>query len=158
MDTPPRSRYHLSMGLIDIARDTLKDIPMADILRERLSLALDQSAQFESKIETLREDNAEIRAQLRTMTAERDKTREELQRLKDEHSEEVQIHYTIEFRRGQRTAGCWKAFCPKCHLPALVSGVSCVICPDPDCKWGSTLPVTQLCQILEEIGETSHLD
>jgi hypothetical protein len=30
------------MSIFDIARDTLKEIPMADVLRERLSSALDQ--------------------------------------------------------------------------------------------------------------------
>ncbi len=37
------------MSIIDIARDTLKEIPMADVLRERLSLALDQFAESERK-------------------------------------------------------------------------------------------------------------
>jgi hypothetical protein len=35
------------MGLLDLARDTLKEIPMADVLRERLSLALDLAANAE---------------------------------------------------------------------------------------------------------------
>jgi hypothetical protein len=30
------------MSIFDIARDTLKEVPMADLLRERLSSALDQ--------------------------------------------------------------------------------------------------------------------
>lgn len=102
---------------------------MADILRERLSLALDQSAGFERQVSALQTELGKFQAQLEIVTLDRDKAREELQRLKDEHSEDVVIHRAIEFRRGKRTRGVWSAFCPKCHLPILEyadhTGVEC---------------------------------
>ncbi|MBI2812921.1 MAG: hypothetical protein HYX71_01395 [Opitutae bacterium] len=39
------------MGLLETARDALKDLPVSDILRERLSLALDQATASEKKID-----------------------------------------------------------------------------------------------------------
>jgi hypothetical protein len=106
------------MSLIDVARDTLKEIPMADILRERLSLALDQSAAFERQIAVLQKENGKLQAQLEVVTLDCNKAKQELRRLEAEHAEEVRIFNTIEFRRGKRTNGQWLPFCPKCHMPA----------------------------------------
>jgi len=106
------------MSLLDVARDALKDIPISEIIRERLSLALDQCADAQRQVEGFKADNARLQAKLEIVTSERDEAREELQRLKDEHSEEVRILRMVEFRRGKRTGGKWQAFCPKCHLPA----------------------------------------
>lgn len=105
------------MSLISTARDALKDLPVSDIVRERLSLALDRLAEAEAKIETLQSEKGSLQSQLERERLDHQQTRQELQRLKDEHAEEIRIHRTIEFRRGKRTGGKWMAFCPKCHLP-----------------------------------------
>jgi hypothetical protein len=39
------------MSLIDTARDALKDLPISDIVRERLSLALDRAPLSAARIE-----------------------------------------------------------------------------------------------------------
>ena len=107
------------MSLLDIARDTLKDLPVSDIVRERLSLAFDRLAEAEAKIDALQLQNGSFQAQLERERLDNKQTRDELQRLKDEHAEDVRFHQTIEFRGGKRTGGNWMPFCPKCHLPAL---------------------------------------
>jgi hypothetical protein len=50
------------MSIIDVARDALKEIPMADILRERLSLGLDQSADAERKLAALQAEKGALNA------------------------------------------------------------------------------------------------
>ena len=141
------------MGLIDVARDTLKEIPMSDILRERLSLALDQSSGFERQVAVMQTELGKLQAQLEVVALDRDKARADLQRLKDEHAEEIRIHRMVEFRRGKRTGSEWMAFCPKCHLPAggehSQSGEPFVYCSGA-CGW-TVYPRTTLDQILLEV-------
>lgn len=128
------------MGLLEIAKETLKEIPMADVLRERLSLALDQSADFQRQLSTTAALQAKLEAQLEIVTLDRNKAREELQRLKDEHSEEIRIKHGIEFRKGKRTGGDWIAFCPKCHLPAADSEDHSVVECSAFCGWQVSPP------------------
>ena len=137
--------------MIDVARDTLKEIPMADILRERLSLALDQSAALEREKAELQAKCAKLEAQLDIVTLDRNETRKELQRLKDESCEEIVIHEMVEFRRGKRTGGKWMAFCPKCRMPAaddqMPGGRRIAYCT-AQCGWRVEImcPVKQLAQ------------
>ena len=132
------------MSLLDIARDTLKDLPVSDIVRERLSLAFDRLAEAEAKIDALQLQNGSFQAQLERERLDHKQTRDELQRLKDEHAEEVRFHKTIEFRRGKRTGGEWMPFCPKCHLPALHDTKinDYVFCTG--CEWISYVQVSDL--------------
>jgi hypothetical protein len=105
------------MSLIDVARDTLKEIPMADILRERLSLALDRLDDAERSIGVLQADLGSLRAQLEIERSARHASERELRLLKEEHAEETRILRGFEFRRSRRTEGKWLPFCPKCHMP-----------------------------------------
>ena len=106
------------IDIIDTARKALKEIPISDILRERMSLALDQASNLESKIQEKDVLVGELRAQLKEIDSHRDKIQRELDRLKSEMAEDVKIIHGLEFRRGKRTDGKWMPFCPKCHLPA----------------------------------------
>ena len=126
------------MSLIDVARDTLKDLPISDILRERLSLALDQSAVFERQIGELQTKVGRLEAQLEIVRLDRDKVTKQLRELEELHNEEVRIEDTVEFRRGARTGGTWKPFCPKCHLPASTRHDN-VMCSGA-CGWYSDVP------------------
>ena len=141
------------MGLLEVARDTLKEIPMSDIVRERLSLALDRLSEAETKIETLQTEKGGMTSALDRERIDHQKTQQELQRLKDEHAEEIQIHRTgIEFRRGKRTSGKWMPFCPKCHLPATHprNESANVICSDRACKWHVSVE-HMMSQIINEL-------
>ena len=109
---------------------------MADILRERLSLALDQSAVLERQVGELQTKTGRLEAQLAIMRGDRDKVQRELHDLQETHQEEVRIEETIEFRRGLRTSGKWQPFCPKCHMPAF-AGSSLTIC-SAQCGWAAS--------------------
>ncbi len=138
------------MSIIDTARDALKNLPISDIVRERLSLALDRLAEAEAKIDTLQLQNGSLQAQIERERLDHKQTREELQRLKDEHAEEVRIHKGFEFRRGKRTGGVWMAFCPTCHLPAdTTTGV--VRCANTKCGWTPLLSDKQLREWIAEL-------
>ncbi|MGB7749224.1 MAG: hypothetical protein WBN75_18280 [Verrucomicrobiia bacterium] len=125
------------MSLIDTARDALKDLPISDIVRERLSLALDRLTEAEAKIEALQSENGGLKVQLENERLDHHQTKEQLQRLLYEHSEEVVIHSGIEFRRGKRTRSKWMAFCPVCHVPADVTVFP--KCPNTKCQWQPTV-------------------
>ena len=138
------------MSLIDLARDALKEIPMSDIIRERLSLSLDRLTDAEAKIETLQTENGKLQAQLENARFDHKEAQQELQRLKDEHAEEIRIHSTIEFRRGKRTGGQWIAFCPKCHLPA--KDIPTVRCSEhPKCSWMTLLGSEEVSSIATQL-------
>ena len=114
-----------AMSLIDLARDTLKEIPMADILRERLSLALDQFAESVRQNAKLQGEIGSLHTRLQNAEIDRDKAQQELKRLQKEHEEEMVIHKLLEFRRGKRTRNRWVPFCSVCHAPAGIN-------PQPD--------------------------
>lgn len=135
------------MSILDIARDTLKDLPISDILRERFSLALDHLAEAETKIEILQSENAVLKSQLERERIDHQKTQQELERLRKEHEEEVRILHAVEFRRGKRTGNQWIAFCPRCHMPASL-GYGKPICSNGDCHWTSDIEVREISNII----------
>ena len=139
-----------NMNLIDVARDTLKEIPMADSLRERLSLALDQSAGLERQVAVMQMELGKLQALIEVVALDRDKAREELQRLKDEHAEEVILKRAVEFRRGTRTEGEWMAFCPKCHMPAMANEELDACCT-ARCGWQCDVSYHELFRILSRL-------
>lgn len=107
------------MSLIETARKTLTELPISDVLRERLSLVLDETASLERKVDDVKTELAESRAELKIAKAEEEKARKAVEALKKEHEEEILISHCVEFRRGKRTGGKWLAFCPKCGLPVV---------------------------------------
>src|ERR1700730_11529856 len=52
------------MEMVEVARDALKDIPISEVLRERVSLALDRLAEAERQIATLQAEKVGLQAQL----------------------------------------------------------------------------------------------
>ena len=126
------------MSLIETARKTLTELPISDVLRERLSLALEESAATEKKCERIQMQFVETRAVLKTCTEERDHLRDQLAEFQRKHEEEVVLLKSVEFRRGKRTGEEWTPFCPKCHLPLVISrhGGDFVACNDQkECGW-----------------------
>ena len=138
------------MSILDIARDTLKDLPISDVLRERFSLALDRLAEAEAKIEVLQSENAVLKSQLEREHVDHQKTQEELERLRKFHEEEVRISQAIEFRRGKRTGNQWVAFCPKCHLPASLQFEN-PTCSNTDCNWNGDIQSHAISQIIARL-------
>ena len=137
------------MSIIDTARDALKGLPISDIVRERLSLALDRLGESELKNSELQTQIGRMQSDLARERQDHEQAEEQLKRLKEEHEEEVRIHSAIEFRLGKRTGGVWMPFCPKCHMPLHDPdlefwGATC----SGDCGWMSRLTL----QCIESIG------
>jgi hypothetical protein len=134
------------MSLLEIARDTLKDIPISDVLRERLSLALDQFAEAERKIVTLQTEKGSLQARLERQHLDHNQTQKELERLKEQLAEDIRIYQGVEFRRGTRTGREWMPFCPKCHLPLIISrlGGEFPDCSDNNCGWNSPVMAQEI--------------
>jgi TolA-binding protein len=106
------------MSIFDSIEKLITEHGSAAILSQQLAFARDQFSDMERKVADLQTQIGHLQAQLARECTDHKQAREDLQRLKDEHAEDIRIHRTIEFRRGKRTGGRWMAFSPKCHLPA----------------------------------------
>ncbi len=128
--------------MVEVARDALKDIPISEVLRERVSLALDRLAEAERQIATLQAEKGGLQAQLERERIDHEQTKKELQPLQEWLREEIRLVCDVEFRKGVRTSGKWMPFCPKCHLPLAFpeNPVHPTCCSDSDCGWGSNTP------------------
>ena len=148
---------HYMMSMFDSIKKTVADLPISDIYKARIELALDQLSEAERQIGVLQTENGKLQAQLQMVETERGQVKRELERLQEEHAEEVRIIKLIEFRRGKRTGGKWLAFCPKCHLPVgevqSDSGVMHAFCTAKfdDCGW-SVYPPKNIEEITKELG------
>ena len=137
------------MGVVEVARDALKEIPLSEVLRERVSLALDRLAESERKIETLQTEIGGFKAQLERERIDHEQTKKELQRLQELLREEIRIVLGVEFRKGSRTDDLWQPFCPKCHLPVVFSRdpSNQIFCQDhKGCGWVSGADSSQVQQ------------
>jgi len=144
------------MGMFDSLRSSLTELPISDIVRARLELALDQLSDAQSKVSDLQTQVARLEAQLEREHLDHKQTKEELERLKDEHSEDIRIHRLIEFRRGLRTGGVWMPFCPSCHLPIdelRHDGTHRAYCSANDCEWGPVDLDRPIDALSREIGD-----
>ena len=132
------------MGLYESAKDALKEIPMADVIRERLSLALDRLAE------------ADVDHRARDRVAERPAVESYARRDRDDgvrHGQWERGHARAPCRRRgcpswprcesgncgnrfARTGESWLPFCPKCHLPISFSDHRTMpYCNDAACGW-----------------------
>ena len=145
-----------SMNIFDAIEKLINEHGSAAILSQQLAFAKDQFSDLERKVSNLQTQTGRLEAQLDRERAEHKQAREDLQLLKDEHSEEIRIHRLVEFRRGKRTGGKWMAFCPKCHLPVGdgegMGGGPLAYCTakHQDCGW-SVYPPISIEQMIQEI-------
>jgi hypothetical protein len=127
-------------AILQTARDALKDLPMSDLVRERLALALDQAAISDRKVDEHQAQVGKLEAKIEIIEFERDKYRKDYEMIQAKYSEQVVIHKGAEFRRGLRTGNTWQAFCPRCHCPAVGRDMEHYIhCSDDKCKWVSEI-------------------
>lgn len=143
------------MGIFDSIEKLITEHGSAAIISQQLAFARDQFDAMERKVSDLQTQVGRLDAQLERERSDHKQAREDLQRLKDEHAEEIRISKLIEFRRGKRTGGKWMAFCPKCHLPAgdtRSNGAPLVFCTAKfeDCGW-QVYPPMMLAQIINEL-------
>jgi hypothetical protein len=61
-------------------------------------------------------------------------------KLAESEAEEIRVVHDVEFRKGSRTGGQWRPFCPKCHLPIAYpdNGGDQMLCPDQQCGFISS--------------------
>ena len=138
------------MNPFDAIEKLITEHGSAAILTQQLNFAKDKYAALEKEV-------AKLEAKIEIEHSNHVETKQELQRLKDEHAEEIRVHSMVEFRRGKRTGGKWLAFCPKCHLPAHDSaaedrfdGRVCACCT-AQCGW-EIYPNKMLSQMIAEIS------
>ena len=112
------SKAHTTMNPFDAIEKLITEHGSAVILSQQLAFAKDQFTALERQVSEFQAKVAKLEAQLEIEHSNHKDTQKELQRIKDEHAEEVRIYHNIEFRRGKRTDGKWLPFCPKCHMPA----------------------------------------
>ena len=132
------------MSIIDTARKALTEIPISDILRERLSLALDYSVDLERKVHVLDAENGKLQAKLEAVEEKAKNQALDIERLNKLLEEEIFISHGVEFRKGKRTRNKWLPFCPKCHLPAEGTssiGDSPMASCTAQCGWSSFIPM-----------------
>ena len=122
----------------------------AAILSHQLAFVKDQYLALERQVGEFQAKVAMLEAKLEIEHSNHKETQQELQRLKDEYSEEVRVHTGMEFRRGKRTGNEWVVFCPVCHAPAdLSSGI--VMCANPKCKWHVLIAANSLPNIVSKL-------
>jgi len=139
------------MGIIDGIEKLINEHGSSVILSQQLALAKEQFTALERRLGDLQSKLAKTEAQLEIERATHQKTGEELQRLKDEHAEEVRISGGVEFRRSRRTGGQWLAFCPRCHVPLQNhKGVTFVTCTEK-CGWQSLLNTDDLRELASDL-------
>jgi len=144
------------MGLFDGIEKFINEHGSAVVLQQQLAFAKDQFEGMERKVSDLQTKVGGLEAQLERERSEHKQAREDLQKLKDEHAEEVRIHRLIQFRRGKRTGGKWMAFCPRCGLPAtegrIMNSLAVYCCSKyEECGWrvNPPMPLTQIIQELD---------
>lgn len=128
------------------AKGLLSKFSMTALLREQLAVAKARNSELES-------ENKEVRVKFGLEQASHQKTREELERLKHEHAEDVRIWQGVEFRRGTRTGGRWTAFCPKCHSPIVRGSVLNVRC-SANCDWSCNLTPEEVNEAIAALNQT----
>jgi hypothetical protein len=142
-----------TMSVFDSIEKLITEHGSAAILREHLALAKSQYDALERQVKDAVSKVIKLEAQLEIDHRDHRETKQELQRLKDEHAEEIRIHNMVEFRRGKRTGGKWMGFCPKCHMPVtngeVQQGAVVVICTG--CEWFAN-PDTFVHQMIRELG------
>jgi hypothetical protein len=128
-------RQDFLMSILDGLEKLINEHGSAVIIAERLALARDQYTALERKASELERQAGKLEAKLEREIADYQSAKDELQRLKKEHEEEVRIALGIELRRGKRTGHEWMAFCPTCHGPVDFS-TGIARCANQKCKWG----------------------
>ena len=112
----------------------------------------------------LEAENVDLKAQVATLTAELKLTQEALaqekdqhERLKKEHEEEVQVWDSVEIRRGKRTFNLWRPFCPKCHMPLLLDNRFNVECSG-NCGFISDMNKNAVVKLMNDLEAISKAD
>jgi hypothetical protein len=132
------------MGIISDIREALKEIPLSDILRERLTTA-------EQTIEQLEKENINLKEQHRNALEKINKLEKDLMAFRSAKTEFVEERGALFKRRPE--GGYHKAvFCPKCRMPmGSMEGVLPYACDK--CKIVLDFTGDDLPEILRELTQ-----
>ena len=126
-------------GIVAGAKSIFSHTPKF-VLQERLSLAVERAEQAERQVATLQTEKGSLTAQLERARLDYEQANQQLQQFKKLSEDEIRFVSDVEFRRGARTNGMWKPFCPKCHLPlAVEQNDDYAPCSDRKCNWMSNM-------------------
>lgn len=120
-------------------------VSVTAMLREQLALEKARVSQLEEKV-------ALLQAELQITQTELGNEKQEHQKLRQEHTEEVILWKIVEYRRGKRTFGRWRPFCPKCHLPLEVPDYSEIRCP-ANCGWTAHLRKKDVLEVIDGLAK-----
>lgn len=132
--------------IVDLAKDLesrVKDRKDIDTLRTIISLT--QSVQAHD-VEVVERD-IRVMQENANLVSENAELKRQLAEAK---SEDIRIHSALEFRRGKRTGGQWMPFCPKCHMPALITDDFNISC-SANCGWMSGVTKHDLPSIISQL-------
>jgi hypothetical protein len=137
------------MNPLEVIEKLITEHGSAAILGQHLAFAKDQFSALERQVTEYQAKTAKLEAQLEIEQMNHKETKQQFQRLQDEHSEDIRVHKGIEFRRGKRTGGNWVAFCPVCHTPADTTAL--VMCANQKCKWHLIIAGNDIPKIIAEL-------
>src|ERR1041385_3333500 len=87
-----------AMSIFDSIEKLITEHGSAAILQQQLSVARDQFSELERKVSDLQTGIGRLEAQLEREHLDHQNARDELQRLKELHAEDIRVHRGIEFR------------------------------------------------------------
>lgn len=110
------------MGIISDIRDALKEIPLSDILRERLTTA-------ERAIEELEKENINLKKENTRLKKHNNELTEELAKLRVNREEFVEARGAF-FKRKPAGGYYETVYCPSCKMPLSSFGGDFPYCCD----------------------------
>ena len=125
----------------------LEAIPKISQLLVRL-IQLSKDAKTGTLIQQIQQHQLVVHAELMEKDA---RIRQLQQQLVELQPEDIQIHRTIEFRRGKRTGMKWLPFCPGCKMPAATPQFGIFVECTAGCGWESTVRHSDLPKVMTEL-------
>jgi len=102
------------MSIISDIREILREIPLSDILREKLSIA-------ERSIEQLEKENIDLKNQYRTVLDKINELEKELSAFRSRKDDFIEERGAL-FKRRPEGGYHEAVFCPKCRMPMVSVG------------------------------------
>ena len=127
-------------------------------LFQEILAALPTAANLAEKVKAVELQRDQFKQERDDYQRRYQESQEAHQKLARLHEEDVQLHWTMELRRGKRTDGRWMAFCPKCHMPLVgqqnPKNGRYLGCCSAVCGWGPAILPKDVQLIIDEFSRT----